>query len=196
MLTRTQVYRRVPQPQRGRLDAAILLRPPNCSTLKAIARRFDLQNQYGLKYASLKIYARRLEEFVRPAMTAQVMAGILGCLPERHRRQVFDGSQILLVSKVLNLLDDTGGDASLSVAELAKLAAVLASAAGKGRGRDGSSNNNQLPLNDDPAATTGDRPAPPDASRLSAAVRMVYGLGIAEKPPAQEEDNGTTDARD
>lgn len=177
-LTRTKVYRRIPQPQRGRIDAAILLRPPECSTLKAIAQRFEIRKQYGLSYDSLEYYASRLEEFVRPAMTAQVMAGILGCLPERYRRQVFTGSQVLLVSKVLNLINNTDSNATLTVAELAKLATVLASAAGNARTRDGSPKNNQLPLSDDPAAPSDDQPAPADASRLSAAVRMVYGLGL------------------
>ncbi|HSW46384.1 MAG TPA: hypothetical protein VLM89_12520 [Phycisphaerae bacterium] len=156
------------------MDAAILLRPEKCPTLEAIGGRFDLAGRYGISPAALRSYARRLEEFARPAMTSQVLAGVLGCLPAGHRRRVLTGSQVLLLSKVVKLLTDGRGDAELSVADLAKLATVLGSLAGR---RTTSSNaktpgGSQRTLRTAPAETA----AIQDATSLTEAVRLVYGL--------------------
>lgn len=174
-LTRSPVYRKVPVAVRGRLDAAILLRPADCPTLEAIAQKFDLEGRYGISPDSLANYARKLEQFVRPAMTSQVMAGVLGCLPASYRRQLVAGGQVMLLSKVVQALADDEREAALSVADLAKLAAVLAAVSVSG------------PLKPPPAGSTraghkGRRnvlaggAAIEDPTQLAEAVKMVYGL--------------------
>ncbi len=132
-LTRSAVYQRVPLEIRNKLDEAILLRPAGCQSVASIAARFQLKERYGVSTRVLAAYAGRLERFIRPAMTSQVMAGVLGCLPERYRRQLVEGSQVLLVSRVIQALSDDESAAALSVAELAKLAYVLASFVGRAR---------------------------------------------------------------
>jgi hypothetical protein len=169
------VYRKVPVAVRARLDAAILLRPADCPTLEAIARKFDLGGRYGISPDSLANYAHKLEQFVRPAMTSQVMAGMLGCLPARYRRQLVAGGQVMLLSKVVQALADDEREAALSVADLAKLAAVLAAMSGAGGSKSYAAKAGG-------AARRGPRnvlaggAAIEDPTQLAEAVKMVYGL--------------------
>lgn len=156
----------MPASERVRLESAILLRPAGCETLEAIARRFELKSRYGLSLAALRSYARQLEQWLRPAVASQVMAGVLGCLPEDFRRRLIDGSQVLLLSRVNQALSDEDGP-PLSVAELAKLADVLKNLA---RHRTGSADN---PSSD----SLGPDETAPDFETMAKTVRNLYGIG-------------------
>jgi hypothetical protein len=172
-LVRTSVCRRVPVLIRQQLDRAILLRPDDAPTLEAIARKFELAERYGVTLASLRTYARKLEELVRPVVTSQVVAGVLGCLPEEYRQGLLAGSRVLLLSRIVQALSGHDG-ASLSVSDLGKLATILSAAARAA-----------------PAPSEPKRPAgkgarrtrdadtsltPSDPTQMAEAVRLLYGL--------------------
>jgi len=169
-LTRSPVYRQVPLEIRNKVDEAILLRPPGCQSVASIAARFQLKERYGISTRMLASYASRLERFIRPAVTSQVMAGVLGCLPEKYRRQLVAGSQVLLVSRVIQALSDEESAAALSVAELAKLAYVLASFSGRARAQQPGA------AGTDQQSATEPGSSPRDVTQLAEAVRVVYGL--------------------
>jgi hypothetical protein len=173
-LTRSSVYKKVPVAVRGRVDEAILLRPAKCATLEQIAEKFELAGRYGISHSALRSYARKLEQFVRPAVASQLMAGVLGCLPEGYRQRLVAGGQVLLLSRVVQALSAEGG-AELSVAELAKLASVL-SAVGS-RSRSPAAGAKAAPHTRSSSAGEVD-PKPPtgDPAKLAEAVRMLYGL--------------------
>ena len=185
-LTRSSVYKKVPISVRGRLDEAILLRPADCATLDQIADKFELAERFGISGSALRSYARKLEQFVRPAVASQLMAGVLGCLPEAYRQRLIAGGQVLLLSRVVQALLAEGG-AELSVADLAKLASVL-SAMG---------NRSRLPALKAKAAPTtrtsqtgegepDPEPAAGNPTKLAEAVRMLYGLPWPPDKPHRE----------
>ena len=130
-LTRTVVYRKVPIRVRCRLDRLILSRPKGCATEEAITQRLKLTQRYGVSVVALKRYARQLEKVARPLVASQLTAAIVGCLLAEFRRSVADGSQALLLGKVVQTLNDRVAEVSgkpketLSIADLAKLATVL-----------------------------------------------------------------------
>ena len=182
-LTRSSVYKKVPDAVRGRLDEAILLRPAKCVTLEQIADKFELADRYGISGSVLRSYACKLEQFVRPAAASQLMAGVLGCLPEEYRQRLVAGGQVLLLSRVVQALSAEGG-AELSVAELAKLASVLSAVGGRTRlpaARAKVSSKARTSLagesTQEPASGEPDpKPSIGDSAKLAEAVRMLYGL--------------------
>jgi len=174
-LTRSRVYQQVPVAVRGRLDAAILLRPADCPTLEAIARKFDLEGRYGVSLGSLAGYAEKLEQLVRPAMMSQVMAGVLGCLPASYRHQLVAGGQVMLLSRVVQALADDEREEALSVADLAKLAAVLAAVSGS-RPTKSSAGGSGKAAHKSARNVLAGGAAIEDANQLNEAVKMVYGL--------------------
>ena len=184
-LARSSLYKRVPAAVRAELDDAILLRPTNCATLEEIAEQFQLTERYKVSLPMLRTYARKLEELARPVMASQLIAGLLGCLPEGYRQRLVAGSQVLLLSRVVQALtaeDDSG----LSVADLAKLASILSALAGqsvlseKKRGRSRSKASGEHERDSD-----GDRPAAPaNPTKLAEAVRAIYGISWPPTPDA------------
>lgn len=179
-LKQCAVYRRVPTAVRARLDQALLLRPPKLASLSAIAGKLEL-SKYKISPAALKSYAQRLERLVKPAATSNLLAGVLGCLPDAHRRQLVAGGQVMLLSRVIHTIS-CENKVALSVAELAKLASILEtfakSQAKAGRGRKTEDRKSAA----DSAATIG------DPRKLGEAIRMIYGLDWPlqeEKPPSE-----------
>ncbi len=180
-LARTSVYRRVPAAIRSRLDKAILLHPDERATLEAVAAEFKLAERYRITPTALQTYARKLEQLIRPVLTSQLIAAALGCLPESYRQQLVDGSQVLLLSRIVQGLT-TGDESGLPVADLAKLASILSAVAGRTttarartRGAGGK-----------PTSASKDADAPvsaADPAKMAEAVRMLYGLSW---PPAAE----------
>ncbi|MEP0841374.1 MAG: hypothetical protein HRF43_01530 [Phycisphaerae bacterium] len=125
-LSGSAICRKLPLPVRMRLDSALLRRPAGLKTLEEIARRFDLAG-HGISITTLRSYARRLEALARPAAAGQVLASILGCLPPGYERRIRMGTQVLLLSRVVQAL--AGGESALSVAELVRLGSLLAALA-------------------------------------------------------------------
>lgn len=184
-LLRSAIYRRLPVAVRMKLDRAILLRPEGCRTLDDIAERFELTSRHGISRASLRTYARKVESLVRPEITAQVVAGVLGCLPRRYREQVANGSQVMLLSRVVGALEHK--ETALSVAELAKLASVLASVARRTRRSKVPSRDARRPaVSGPPLAGAANPQAPLDPSSMARAVRLLYGLSWP--PPETSSD--------
>lgn len=171
-LAGSALCRRVPAEVRSQIDSAILLRPPELATLELIAARFQLKEQYGVTPAALRAYARRIEELARPVATARLMAGVYGCLPAAQRRKLLAGSQVLLLSRVIQVLS-TEGDTALSVAELARLGSIVSGMAGRKATR------NPKPAKDSKNRTRGRAEIPADGGDIAALVRQVYGLNIA-----------------
>ena len=176
-LTRSVIYKRVPIKVRRRLDAALLKGSVDNAALQAIAADLKLST-YGVSVGILKKYAVRLEQWVRPSLTAQLLAGVLGCLPEDYRRQLVAGSQVLLLSRVIQALSSDGKDA-LPAADLAKLASILsalgistskaaAKLMSKGTAKDSKKDPSEPPLVLDKAV-------------MAKTVRELYGLNW---PPA------------
>jgi hypothetical protein len=176
----------MPVGERGRLDRAIILRPEGLGSLEAIARHFKLAEKYDISIAMLRTYAGKLEELVRPAVTSHVLAGVLGCLPESYRKQIVAGSEVLLVSKVMQALNGDGGApgaggggnpaAPLSVADLAKLASILVSLARR-RGRGDRAVSRTNPRGEgEPAEPAGACGTPSGPIKLAETVRLLYGL--------------------
>jgi len=182
MLARTSVYRRLPIDVRRRLNEVILSRPSDCATMEAIADKFELTKRYNISLAALRSYASRLEMLVKPTVMSQLKSAVLGCLPESYRQQIIDGSQVMLLSRLIHVLsrsEESGeaksksGDGELSVAELVKIATVLtgmARQANIGRTankRSGSAEKNHRTPSED---------QPKEPEKLSESVRAVYGL--------------------
>ncbi|MBP7935284.1 MAG: hypothetical protein KA354_11610 [Phycisphaerae bacterium] len=178
-LARSAVHRKVPIRVRCRLDRLILSRPKGCATEEAMARRLKLTERYGVSAAALKRYARQLERCLRPVVASQLTAAMLGCLPAEYRRQITDGGQMLLLSKVMQALTDPQSAdnepprETLSVADLARLAAVVRavgspSTSGYRPGHDDSQN--RVRGRRDAEQTAG------NPGELSKAVQLLYGL--------------------
>jgi len=168
-LVRSAVYRQVPPDARARLDRAILMPAESDDSIEQVARELKLTEQYGVSPAALRSYVRKVEQLMRPTVTSQIMAAVLGCVPEAYRRRLMDGSQVLLVSRLLATLnaDNTG----LTVAEMAKLASILQMMSGT-RAAVRSAARSTQPGDAPSDANASD----PDPSRLSESVRRVYGL--------------------
>jgi hypothetical protein len=173
-LARSSVYKRVPAGVRWRLDQVILTRPEDCATLEAIAERFDLQSRFGVSDQTLRSYASRLEAYARPVVASQLMAAVLGCLPEGYRRQLMAGNQVLLLSRVANALT-AEESVALTVPDLARLTSALSALAGRmtpaSRGRPESTRKASTAEQAAPAVGPAEAPA-----QLAEAVRMIYGL--------------------
>ena len=191
-LVRSMVYRKVPVAVRSRLDKVILLRPAGLTTIEAIAEHFRLAGRYGISLASLRSYARKLEAFVRPIITAQLAAGILGCLPSTYRHQILAGSQVLLLSRVIQALSADDEQHALSVSDLARLASLLKALAGRhvslGVGR-------KLSPPDHPRRCGDPSPRNEKArSGLAEAVHALYGLTWPPADPNSQQGGGQAGA--
>ncbi len=181
-LGRTQVYKSLPGHIRGRVDEAILLRPEECSSLEAIDKRFGLEENYGITMKALRGYARKLEQLARPAAASHLLTRVLGCLPEKDRQRMLAGSEVLLLSRVIQALSDGKAEA-LGVADLAKLASVLSSFAKSGDKSSASAENNcRRP--DASKSNENDTAIPPSSEKLAETVRFLYGLNW---PPCNHE---------
>ncbi len=179
-LARSGVYRRIPVTVRGRLDAAILLRPKDCPTLEAIADKFKLAERYGISRAALRTYAGKLEQLVRPMAASQVLAGVLGCLPASYRRKLAAGSEVMLLSRLVKTLNDEK-TSTLAVADLAKLAVLLKTVRYPYRkSTTPKRRHNRSPrdsVNPSPDSAVG------DSEQMAEAVRTLYGLSW---PPGKQ----------
>lgn len=174
-LMRSVAFRRLPAEVRRQVDEAILLRPPDCATLEAIAAKYKLKDQYQVSISALKAYARNLERLARPIVSSRLLSQVLGCLPEQHRRGLVAGGEVLLLSRVFQSLSAETPSA-LSVADLAKLASVLASVGGKSKAKSEKS---------DADSET----APADTNRLAEAVHLLYGLSWPPEGEAEGDDS-------
>lgn len=172
-LARTSLYRRVPTSIRRQVDRALLLRPEACATLDAVAARFKLGERFGVTREALRTYARRLEGLVEPVIAGNLVAAILGCLPESYRRRLADGGRILLLSRVVQAL--TQGQAKLAPADLAKLAGLVAAVDGKTTIRPEKSKAYK-PGKALAQRSRRQQPTLADARNLAEAVHMIYGL--------------------
>lgn len=179
-LVRSPVYNRVPMFERSKLDHAIIFRPAGMASLQAIADAFKLTEKYQVSLAELTAYADKIEQLVRPEITSHVLAGVLGCLPKSYRRQIVDGSEVLLISRLFKALNDQ--DTTLTVAEMAKLASILLSLARRPVSAGGKPGRQKM--------RPGHRADEPDANgqepiKLAETVRLLYGLKLN---PAHEPD--------
>jgi hypothetical protein len=181
-LSRSAVCRRVPVRIQSKLNRAIMLRSSSRASIDALAAKYDLPKQYGVSAAALRSYARRLEELLRPVLASQLVAAALGCMPEAYRRQALAGSQVLLLSRFVGCVWQ--GDAALSAAEMAKLAAVLGSFAEKGASKTARSGR--------PATPDGTPSSNGQPTKLAEAVRAVYGLTW---PPTSRESEKASQAQ-
>lgn len=124
ILTRTVVYRRIPFAERQRLDPELLKASSNRAALEALWRKERLHERFGIGLPALRTYVRRLEECVRPALGAQIVAALLGSLPREYRRRVMEGSAVLLLSRMVAALSLQTSE-PLSASELARLGGIL-----------------------------------------------------------------------
>lgn len=161
-LLKSPVVIRLPRDLRSRLDRAVIERAVTGASLESIARDLDL-SRHGVSLAAVRRYAAVLEEVLRPVASAQVIAGVLKCLPSRARRDILAGNQLLLLSKVACALSEASAS-DLPAGELVKLAGVLRSAAqGRSRTRRGK-------------AAKGGGEDLLDPTQMGPALRMLYGL--------------------
>lgn len=123
-LARSAVHRKLPVAIRQQVDQAILMRPKGLPTLESISAHFDLP-RYHITLSALRAYARRLEDIARPAAAGQVLAVVLGSLPPSYRRGMRNGTEVLLLSRMAQMISSVSSE-PLSVAELARLGPVLA----------------------------------------------------------------------
>ncbi len=179
-LARSGVYRRMPVAARGRLDAAILLRPKDCPTLEAIAEKFKLAERYGISRAALRAYAGKLEQLVRPMAAAQVLAGVLGCLPVSYRRKLAAGSEVMLLSRLVKTLHDEKSS-TLAVADLAKLAVLLKTMSQPNKKSEKPKPRQKTPPRE-PLPPTPESAAS-DSEGMAETVRTLYGLSW---PPGKQ----------
>ncbi|HOJ56732.1 MAG TPA: hypothetical protein PK184_13015 [Phycisphaerae bacterium] len=170
-LARSMVYRRLPMGLRSRLDSAILLRPKKLQTLEAIAAHFELSS-YGISPAALRSYARRLEELVRPAATSQMLAAVFGCLPAGYRRRLLDGTQVVLLSRVIQALSAEPAQ-PLTIAEMVRLGTVLSAIA----------RTTERPQGPGAKRSRSTRPAADQEmmqpAKIKELVRSIYGLSLS-----------------
>ncbi|MGQ9650602.1 MAG: hypothetical protein ACUVXJ_10865 [Phycisphaerae bacterium] len=188
-LARTAVYKRVPLSTRRALDRAILVRPEGCATLEAIEARFRLTQRFGVSRKNLRMYARKLEGVAEPFFAGNLAAAILGCMPATYASQVAAGSQIILISRLVQAL--TQRKSRLEVPELIKLASALRfanptgvarSAAMKGCGKKGHERGRDHR----------DSSCFSNQATLAEAVRTVYGLEYPAHRPNGAETPGST----
>jgi hypothetical protein len=185
-LTRTSVYRKIPLDIRQELDQALVLRADSGTTLDAIAKKFELAERFGITARALRSYARKLEAGIRPVMVEQLVASVLGCLPWSYKEQVASGSQILLLSRLVQMLHDETRP-GLSANDLARLADIASGIAGRIATNSSHPRRSRSPagreLSQDPPAECPTAPA-----KLAEAVRAIYGLSWpaqsqSAKPP-------------
>lgn len=169
-MARSTIYQKLPPGERARLDRALLLPDSTPTSLDALAAEFKLAERYGISTATLKTYAGKLEQLVRPVVTSQVLAGVLGCLPAAYRRKLIQGSEVILVSKVLEALNSQ--QSQLSVPELTKMASILSALA---RRRSTPHRAGPRPRLADASADT-PSPSPTEPTRLAESIRLLYGL--------------------
>jgi len=194
-LTRLFVFRKVPADVRCRLDEVILLRPSDCPTLEAIEKKFDLQKRYGVSPAALRVYARRLEQLVRPAVASQVSAAVLGALPPDFQQSVVTGSRVLLLSRIVRSLTDDQVE-TIPVADLARFASMLAAMRRQTHGsqRAGTkktSKHDAVGERTQPDET----PDPSDPKKLMQTIRALYGLARPAKKNHPNDKAETADVR-
>ena len=176
-MTRSAIYRRLPMTTRMDLDGALLLRTENGQTLESIASRFRLKESYRIGLAALKAYVGHLESAVRPVAKSLMIANLMGCLPAEQRAKLTEGSRVLLLSRVLQLMDQS--DPPLSVGDIARLATLFKSSSGPAPHSTRASSEESA--GDSNAA----RDAPPDDGGLhyvNEAVRRLYGLEASTSP--------------
>jgi len=177
----------VPLSARRRLDRAILLRPEGCRTLDAIEAKFGLTNKYGLSRANLRTYARKLEGIAEPIFAGNLAAAIMGCMPATYRTDVAAGSQIILVSRLVQALTKKEPESGLKVADLVRLSSALRSATstmnavktGGTRGCGHSSDGREKMGKTSSFAAS--------LPTLTEVVRTVYGLELPVGQPAETE---------
>lgn len=128
-LADSPVCRRLPVDVRLRLEHALFDRGRTGKTLEQISDELSL-TKYLICPGDVTDYARTFDELVRPAVSAQVLAGVLGCLPASYRKRLVRGSEVLLLSKLTQALS-ADSEETISVSELMKLASILRAAAGK-----------------------------------------------------------------
>lgn len=166
ILGTSPVIRQVPFQVRSRLERLLFERVSNSESTQAIAEELELE-KHGISVADLQSYRDALDELIRPVASVQVIAGVLGCLPEKYRRRLMMGNQVLLLSKVAKALADTQKE-DFAAGELLKLASVLRAAAlTQERGRK------PVP------GSRADKKAGPDLldfGIMTRAVRTLYGM--------------------
>ncbi|MCL2329675.1 MAG: hypothetical protein FWC56_00050, partial [Phycisphaerae bacterium] len=150
-------------------------------TIPAILRHFALQEKYDLTADQVEAYAERVEQLVRPEVTSQIMAGVLGCLPKAYRRQLVAGGEVLLVSRVLQALNMQ--ESGLRVAEMAKLASILLSLGRQSRSeetgrrsRSGKQSQKSGARDVDVNEGDGGNMDGVDSIQLAESLRLLYGL--------------------
>lgn len=169
-LIASPVIQRVPAAVRRRLDRALFQRTGRGLTLEQVAQELDL-GRFGVSMDNLTGYAAALDELIRPVASAQIVAGMLGCLPASLRARILRGNQVLLLSKLQQVLWESQASV-IEAGELVKLATVLKSAAHRRRRKGGTSKKKNMRADE----------ALFDEARMAEAVRSLYGLTW---PPAQ-----------
>jgi hypothetical protein len=167
LLARSKVYLKLPPCVRRKLDKA-LLRCSNSANLRQLSTRFEL-DKYGISPSALCNYAKKLNRWTLPMATSRLVASLVGCLPAGDLEEITSGGQVLLLSRVAELLSDA--EQGLSVTELAKLAAVL-----RGIGARGSRTTVKRTNRSDPSPEKKSEVPACDHQKLSEAVRLVSGL--------------------
>ncbi|MBI4578454.1 MAG: hypothetical protein HY718_02060 [Planctomycetes bacterium] len=186
-MLRSPIYRRLPVRERARLDRAIILRPAGCKSIDAIAEHFHLVEKYGISVTALRTYAGKLEEFVKPTLTSQVLAGVLGCLPVSYRRRLVAGSEVMLVSRILQALNDE--KMGLTVAELARLGSILSGLARRGAASNRPAGRGKPSGTDARPDESADRNGP-DPVKMARTVRLLYGLSWPLSGTGRDGDGG------
>jgi hypothetical protein len=174
LLTRTSVYKRLPDSLRNQLDQALLERPKDCATLNAVARKFQLAQRFGITTRALRAYAAKLDQLAEPVYAGRLVNSLLECLPDARPAELTDGGDVMLISRVVQAL--TQKDKKLAAPDLARAALLFGSNAAKQRltsckkeGYTDQGKPNRSPAEASPAQSRPDN--------LAESVRMVYGLG-------------------
>jgi hypothetical protein len=175
-ITRTSVYRRVPVTTRRKLDRALLTRPKECATLDAILEQFKLSERFGITREALRTYARKIEQLIEPHLAGHLAAAVLGCMPTAYRNEVAAGSEIILISKVVQALTKKKGQGQgqLEAPDLLKLASALRAAGQRKPKSCNKGSSSRDGVRKTPEADKGN--AKTDQKVLAETVRTVYGL--------------------
>jgi hypothetical protein len=172
-LQRTKVYRAVPFEERASLDAMLILRPVDCSTVESVADKLDLATRFGLCVTDIRLYARRLEAFARPMMAGLAFSALVRALPPHLTEGLGRTSHVVIWSRLVQHLSDEKAK-PLTASEFAKLAALLSS---------------PRPAKPQPVKPGGDTPGNAAASengdddvsvkQLASMADLVYGVSLA-----------------
>jgi hypothetical protein len=193
VLARSPVYRRLPAAVRARLDRALLSREEGRGALDRMHREFELAARYGITPGMLRAYASRLEDLMRPVVTSQVIAGVLGSLSRARRRQLVHGSEILLISRLVAVLN--ADPRLLPVPQLARLGGLLVSLGRETR----STKSGRTPAGDAGAERVAPRgdPAATDPIKMAESVRLLYGISYPPRSVRKpNSDAASADAPD